>query len=197
MDLILASSSPRRREILSFLGLSFRVVPPKVEEDLGGDPITVARALSRRKALSVWRKHREALVIGADTLVFVGKKVIGKPSSEEEAFRILSFLSGRWHRVVTAVSFVSKGFRKTIHDTARVRFRCLSEEEILAYIATGEPMDKAGAYGVQGYGASLVERIEGNFYTVMGLPVVRVYGVLRELISSEQRFRRETPFRLP
>jgi len=129
--------------------------------------------------------------------VFVGRRVIGKPSSEEEAFRILSFLSGRWHRVVTAVSFVSRGFRKTIHDTARVRFRNLSRNEILTYIATGEPLDKAGAYGVQGYGAALVERIEGNFYTVMGLPVVKVYEVLKELVPLEQRFQRESPFRLP
>jgi len=179
--LVLASSSPRRREILSLLGLNFEVVPPCVEEKAEGHPITVARVLSRRKALEVWKRNRTSLIIGADTLVFLGSQAIGKPRSEEEACSMLSLLSGRWHRVVTAVSFVGTGVRITIHDVARVKFRKLSRMEIENYVKTGEPMDKAGAYGVQGFGATIVERIEGNFYTVMGLPLVKVYKVLREL----------------
>ena len=179
--LVLASSSPRRREILSLLGLDFEVIPPSVEEDAQGHPITVARVLSRKKALEVWKGNRDALVIGADTLVFVGNRTIGKPRDEEEAYETLSFLSGRWHRVVTAVSFVGMGVRVTLHDVARVKFRELSREEIYSYIETGEPMDKAGAYGVQGFGATIVDRIDGNFYTVMGLPVVKVYSVLKDL----------------
>ncbi len=179
--LILASASPRRREILSLLGLSFEVIPSKVEERTYGDPITTARKLSREKALDVWRNNKDALVIGADTLVFIDGKIIGKPKDEEEAVRILEYLSGRWHRVVTAVSFVGPGVRKTVHDVARVKFRRLTTEEIKHYVGTGEPMDKAGAYGVQGFGSTVVEKIEGNFYTVMGLPIVKVYQVLKEI----------------
>jgi len=115
----------------------------------------------------------------------LGKRKIGKPADEREAFRTLSFLSGRWHSVVTAVSFVAFGFRKTLHEIARVKFRRLTPQEIDDYIATGEPMDKAGAYGVQGFGATLVERIEGSFYTVMGLPVAKVYMVLREFTGFQ------------
>jgi len=178
--LVLASASPRRSQILSLLGIEFEVIPSAIEEHASGDPITTARRLSYEKALDVWRRNRDSLVLGADTLVFIGKEVIGKPKDKAEAFKILSFLSGKWHRVVTAVSFVSKGFRRTIHDVARVKFRKLSKEEIDFYISTGEPMDKAGAYGVQGFGAVVVERIEGNFYTVMGLPIHRVYEVLRD-----------------
>ncbi len=181
MRIVLASSSPRRREILNLLGIEFEVIPPNVEEENIGDPVTTARRLSHLKALSVWKKNREALVIGADTLVFVGGRIIGKPSSVEEAIKTLSYLSGRWHRVVSAVSFRGPGVSITVHDVAKVRFRNLSPEEIEFYVNTGEPMDKAGAYGVQGFGSTVVERIEGNFYTVMGLPVVKVYQVLRDL----------------
>ena len=179
--LVLASASPRRREILSLLGLEFEVIPSGVKERVFGDPVATARRLSREKALDVWRRNRDALVIGADTLVFINSRIIGKPGSEEEAVRILSQLSGRWHRVVTAVSFVGLGVRRTVHDVARVKFRRLTRREIESYVMSGEPMDKAGAYGVQGFGATIVERIEGNFYTVMGLPVVKVYEVLKEL----------------
>ncbi len=178
---ILASSSPRRRELLSLLGLEFSVVPAQIEERIIGDPVTTARQLAYAKALRVWKENKDALVIGADTLVHVGKKILGKPRNEEEAFRMLSLLSGRWHRVVTAVSVVGPCIRRIFHDTARVKFRKLSEEEIRFYISTEEPMDKAGAYGVQGFGATLVERIEGSFYTVMGLPVSRLYDVLKGL----------------
>ena len=179
--LVLASASPRRREILSLLGLEFEVIPSKVEERSFGNPISTARRLSREKAIEVWRRNKDALVIGADTLVFVGNRIIGKPESEEEAVKILSYLSGRWHRVVTAVSFVGTGVRITLHDTARVKFRKLSMDEIEDYVRSGEPMDKAGAYGFQGFGATIVERINGNFYTVMGLPVGKVYEILKKL----------------
>ncbi len=181
MRLILASSSPRRKEILEKIGVEFEVVPSKVEEKPVGDPITTARRLSFLKAFDVWKKNKDALVIGADTLVFLEGFVLGKPRNEEEAVRMLRLLSGRWHKVVTAVSFVGKNVRKTVHDIARVKFRKLSEEEIRSYVSTGEPLDKAGAYGVQGYGATVVERIEGNFFTVMGLPIVKVYEVLKSL----------------
>ncbi len=181
MRVILASSSPRRRELLSKIGIEFEVRHPQVKERIFGDPVATARRLSLLKALDVWRKEKEALVIGADTLVFFDGKVLGKPRNEEEAVLMLKTLSGKWHKVVTAVSFVAKGFRKTVHDTARVKFRCLTEEEIRFYVSTGEPLDKAGAYGVQGFGSVIVERIEGNFFTVMGLPLFKVYEVLRDI----------------
>ena len=179
--LVLASSSPRRIELLSMMGLEFEVIPARIREDREVDPITTARKLSRKKALHVWRKRKDALVIGADTLVYMDGKVFGKPSSPEDAYRILSSLSGRWHRVVTAVSLVGLGVRITFHDVTRVKFRRLSEGDIREYIATGDPMDKAGAYGVQGIGSTIVERIEGSFYTVMGLPVHRLYRELKRL----------------
>ena len=188
MRVILASSSPRRREIFSKICTDFEVVPSGVEERVLGDPVTTARRLSLLKALDVWRRNRDALVIGADTLVFLDDRILGKPKDEEEAYQMIRTLSGRWHRVVTAVSFVARGLRRTVHDVARVKFREISDEEIRFYISTGEPLDKAGAYGVQGYGATLVERIEGNFFTVMGLPIVKVYEVLKDLsILGSQR----------
>ena len=180
-NLILASSSPRRREILSMLGLNFEVVPANIEEKFSGNPIVGARKLARSKALWVWLRHKRGVVIGADTLVFTENRVLGKPENREEAVSMLEYLSGRWHRVVTAVSFVGKGVRVSLHDVARVKFRKLSRREIEEYVLTGEPLDKAGAYGIQGYGASIVERIEGSFYTVMGLPVHRVVPLLKEL----------------
>ncbi|GAB6066357.1 nucleoside triphosphate pyrophosphatase [Aquifex pyrophilus] len=185
MRLILASSSPRRIEILSLLGLEFEVIPAKIEEKpIEGKPILTARKLSREKALSVWKRYKDAVVIGADTLVFLGNEIIGKPKDEEDAKRILKRLSGRWHGVVTAVSIVSKGKRLTFHDVARVKFRELTDKEIEDYVRSGEPLDKAGAYGVQGFGAVIVEKIHGNFYTVMGLPVVKVYKALKGFLYN-------------
>jgi septum formation protein len=181
LRIILASSSPRRKELLERLGLKFEVIPPDIKENPVGDPVTTARRLSMLKALEVWRKNKDALVIGADTLVFINSLVLGKPRDEEEAVYMLRTLSGRWHKVVTAVSFVMKGLRKTVHDVARVKFREIPPEEIAFYVSTGEPLDKAGAYGVQGYGSVIVERIEGNFFTVMGLPLTKVHEVLKSL----------------
>jgi len=182
MELILASASPRRREILSLLGLDFKVVPPRVEESKGaGSPYLVARRLAKEKALSVFREHPEALVIGADTVVYFKGKVLGKPKDEEEALKMLKELSGKWHAVVTGVALFYPGGKRVFHDDARVKFRKFSEEEARHYVKTGEPLDKAGAYGVQGFGAVLVEKIRGNFYTVMGLPVHRLYEELRKL----------------
>ncbi|NPA32008.1 MAG: septum formation protein Maf [Aquificae bacterium] len=182
MRVILASSSPRRVQILRNLGLKFETIPAKIEErKVEGKPVLTARKLAREKALSVWRENKDALVIGADTLVFLGNEIIGKPKDAEEAIEILRKLSGRWHSVVTGVALVSPNARLVFHDIARVKFRNLSDEEIWAYVESGEPLDKAGAYGVQGFGSTLVERIHGNFYTVMGLPVVKLYENLKRL----------------
>ncbi|WP_461828673.1 Maf family protein [Aquifex sp.] len=184
MRIILASGSPRRREILSKLNLRFEVIPSDVEESVvSKNPVITARYLSRLKAKSVWLKNKDALVIGADTVVYFRGEILGKPRSEEEAFRMLRSLSGNWHTVVSGVSFFSQAKKLTVHDVARVKFRELSDKEIWDYIKSGEPMDKAGAYGIQEFGATIVERIHGNFYTVMGLPVVKVYKVLKEVFK--------------
>ncbi len=181
MRIILASGSPRRKEIFSKLNIEFEVIPADVEEKVvSQNPVITARYLSRLKAKSVWLKNKDALVIGADTVVYFKGKILGKPSSEEEAFKMLRSLSGNWHTVVSGVSFFSYGKKLTVHDVARVKFRELTDEEIMDYIRSEEPMDKAGAYGIQEFGATVVEKIHGNFYTVMGLPIVKVYKVLKE-----------------
>jgi len=184
MRIILASGSPRRKEILSKLNLEFEVLPANVEEKaVSSNPIITARHLSRLKAKAVWLKNKDALVIGADTVVYLRGKVLGKPKSEEEAYNMLRNLSGNWHTVVSSVSFFSYAKKLTIHDVAKVKFRKLTEKEIWDYIKSGEPMDKAGAYGIQEFGATIVEKIRGNFYTVMGLPIVKVYQVLKEVFK--------------
>ncbi len=182
MRIILASGSPRRKEILSKLNIEFEVIPSDIEERVvSQNPIITARHLSRLKAKSIWLRNKGALVIGADTVVYFRRKILGKPRSEEEAFEMLKSLSGNWHTVVSGVSFFFYEKKLTVHDVARVKFRELTDEEILDYIKSGEPMDKAGAYGIQEFGATIVERIQGNFYTVMGLPIVKVYRVLKEV----------------
>ena len=189
--LILASSSPRRRQLLRMLGIRHRVDPPDVPEvrDLGEPAERFAVRLAREKALQVAARHPGKLVLGADTVVVLGHRLLGKPASRAEATRMLQELSGREHRVVTAVALAWDGEVWDRCDVTRVRFRPLTAELIAAYVATGEPLDKAGAYGVQGYGAALVERIEGDFFSVMGLSV-RLVVELLELAGVPYRFTR-------
>ncbi len=181
MGLILASRSPRRRELLRQMGFShFSVVPARGEERVSQEltPGEMVEVLSARKAEEVARQYPGDLIIASDTVVSVEDAVLGKPRSEEEAVHMLRTLSGRANTVYTGVT-VRQGERAvTEHEAAQVFFRPLTEEEILAYVATGEPMDKAGAYGIQGLGALLVERIEGDYFTVVGLPVCRLGRIL-------------------
>ena len=182
MNIILASTSPRRRELLGQMGIrEFSIVSPEVDEHVPGHPAPAAlvEELSARKAGAVAEKSGgDDLVIAADTVVALDGAVLGKPRDEESAFAMLSALSGREHRVYTGVT-VRQGERvRTAHEETAVRFRPLSPEEIRAYIATGEPMDKAGAYGIQGLGALLVEGIVGDYFNVMGLPVFRLGQML-------------------
>jgi septum formation protein len=181
VGLVLASSSPRRRELLGLLGLSFEVVPAEVDETLRGgeEPAAYAERLAREKARAVRRDG--AAVIGADTIVVVDGEVLGKPRDAEEAAAMLRRLSGREHLVHTAVAVAWGGKLESGIETTRVWFRALSEPEIAEYVATGEPLDKAGAYGIQGYGALLVERIDGDFFTVMGLGLGRMARVLNRV----------------
>lgn len=181
--LVLASESKRRVQILTMLGFKFLVIPSYVEENHMGRPILTARRLAFRKAFTVWKDYKFATVIGADTIVVLGDRILGKPKSREEARFMLESLSGKWHRVVTGVSVISPKVRVSFHDTAWVKFSALKEGEIEDYINTEEPMDKAGAYAVQGMGARFVEKIVGDFYTVMGLPANKTYRVLKDVLD--------------
>lgn len=183
MKLILASQSPRRRELLERMGLTeFEIRPAAGEETASPDlsPAQLVEELSRQKAREIsLTAEADDVIIAADTVVAADGRVLGKPHSKEDARDMLRFLSGRVHTVYTGVT-VRRGERAlTQHEATDVVFRPLTEAEIDAYLATGEPMDKAGAYGIQGRGCVLVEGIRGDYYNVMGLPVCRLGLMLR------------------
>ncbi|MCM1054680.1 MAG: Maf family protein [Bacteroides sp.] len=184
MKLILASGSPRRRELLKLIREDFEVIPADCAEDLDTalDPAEAVKALAVRKAEHISAKYPDKAVIGADTMVFYGNTPLGKPKDAADAAGMLSLLSGKKHTVITAVAAAVGGrTRLSFSQETRVEFYPLSESEIREYIKTGEPMDKAGAYGIQEKGALLVKGIEGDYYTVMGLPVAELYRRLKEL----------------
>ena len=180
--LILASGSPRRKEILDTMGLEFSVDVSDADESFAGTPEEMVLELSRRKALAVASRHSGAMILAADTLVF-GDEVLGKPHSAEEAKRMLAGLSGRWHSVYTGVTMIDTRSGKTLSraDVTRVHFVALTAQDIDAYVATGEPLDKAGAYGIQGRGGMFIDRIEGSYSNVVGLPMALVHSMLLEL----------------
>lgn len=184
MRLVLASSSPRRKALLETLDIPFEIQVSQAEETLNQSlpPEEVASRLALIKAESVARGLNDALVIGADTIVVLGNQILGKPGSEEEAKEMLKKLSNCRHEVITGLALVDtvNGTTDICHETTSVWFRRLDDEEIDWYIATGEPMDKAGAYGIQGKGAVLVERIEGCYFNVVGLPLTRLYLLLKD-----------------
>jgi septum formation protein len=180
---VLASSSPRRRELLNLIGIAHEVRPANLDESMRPreTPRRHAERLARDKASAVAMRNADLITIAADTIVVINRKVLGKPVDKEDAARMLAMLSGREHTVITAVA-VSRGKKlRSAIEEVKVKFRRLREEEIEAYIATGEPMDKAGAYGIQGFGATIVERVEGDYFAVMGLPLVRLIGLMREV----------------
>ncbi|MEP6550982.1 MAG: Maf family protein [Gemmatimonadales bacterium] len=180
---VLASSSPRRRDLLNLIGIEHEVRPPNIDETMRPRevPRRHAERLAREKASAIATRDPDLITIGADTVVVINRKVLGKPRDRDDAARMLSMLSGREHTVVTAVA-VSRGRKlRSAIEEVRVRFRRLRDDEIEAYVATGEPMDKAGAYGIQGYGATIVERVEGDYFAVMGLPLVRLVGLMRDV----------------
>jgi septum formation protein len=180
---VLASASPRRRQLLDLIGITHEVRPANIDETMRPReaPRRHAERLAREKASAVAKRDPDLITIGADTIVVVNRKVLGKPRDADDAARMLALLSGREHVVTTAVA-VSRGKKlRSAVEEVRVKFRRLRDDEIEAYIATGEPMDKAGAYGIQGYGATIVERIEGDYFAVMGLPIVRLIGLLRDV----------------
>ena len=181
MSLILASQSPRRRELLGLTGLDFTIRVADIDEtmDQSKAPYDEVARVSRLNALAVARKPEDVLE-AADTIVVCDHQVLGKPRNEADAFRMLRLLSGRDHQVMTGMTVLRGDEAITCTEVTDIHFRDLSDGEIRAYIATGDPMDKAGSFGVQGGAALFVTRLEGDFYNVMGLPVCRLALILRQ-----------------
>lgn len=195
--LVLASNSPRRRELLTQSGFTFTVMPASIDEDLqpGENPLAYVTRLALEKAQSVYARldSRDAAtaVLGADTTVVAPTgEVLGKPADAADAARMLRLLSGATHQVITGVAVVSEFGIETAAEVTQVSVLTLSDAEIAAYIATGEPMDKAGAYGIQGYAARWIPRIQGCYFNVVGLPLALVSGMLEGVrLRSEQLVR--------
>jgi septum formation protein len=180
--LILASESPRRIELLGRLNIPFQSIVSGVDESSNRpqEPEELVQALALRKAEAVWCLHPHDVVIGADTIVVQGHHILEKASSTEEAHQMLSLLSGQTHQVMTAVSIVSARHRYSFLSIAEVQFYALREDELQRYLATNEWQGKAGAYAIQGHGALLIERINGDFYTIMGFPIAAVARALEQ-----------------
>ena len=188
--LILASRSPRRAEILTVVGWPFEVIVAGVDEsiELREDPVTYVERLARAKARAVAARIPDRLILGADTTVVVEDQILGQPIDQEDARRMLKLLNDRWHEVITGVAMVLPGSETDCvvrHERTRVRFARMSDEQIDWYISTGEPMDKAGAYAVQGKAALFIEEIEGDYFNVVGLPIRLVYEMASKLRSQE------------
>ena len=188
LKLILASGSPRRYELLKTLGLEFEVVVSQVDETC--DPLLSPEEqvleTASRKGRAVSEKHPDCLVISADTIVVTDKKVLGKPENETDAYNMLSLLNGRTHKVYTGFGLSYQHYDAAEYDVASttVTFRQLTDEEIWAYINTGEPFDKAGSYAVQGQGSLLIEKIDGCYFNVVGFPLARFYILLDKFLSK-------------
>lgn len=182
--IILASQSPRRKELLSLLGLQYDAIPADIDEEINpnNDLVSEIEKLSFQKANHIFKDHKDCIVIGADTIVKIDNKVLGKPKSFEQAKQMLELLSGNTHEVVTGVTIMSKDNVETFSSIASVTFYPLSEKEIVDYINTNEPMDKAGSYAIQGIGAKFIKSINGDFYTIMGLPIAELYHRLAKYI---------------
>lgn len=183
LEVILASQSPRRRELLTLVGIRHVARPADIDEsELPGEaPVPHVERLAREKAHRLAERHPAALVIAADTIVVLDDAILGKPADASEACATLARLSGRTHVVHTAIAVALGGRTESAVESVAVTFRALDAEEIAAYVATGEPMDKAGAYGIQGYGATIVERIDGDYFSVMGLGLRRLVALLERL----------------
>ena len=182
LHVVLASASPRRRDLLHLIGIRHTVSPADVDESLrlGELPEAYVERLAREKADTLAATNAGSLIIGADTTVVIDDIVLAKPLDTGDAERMLGMLSGRSHTVLTAVAVNYQGKAVSAVEIVDVTFRPLSEEEIRNYVATGEPMDKAGAYGIQGYGATIVRRIDGDYFAVMGLSLVKLVALMAE-----------------
>ena len=183
--IILASSSPRRADLLKTIGVSFELVPSNINERPHQDeaPADYIIRLARAKVIDAARKRDSGLVIGADTIVVLDGRILGKPRDEDDALRMLKLLSGRWHAVMTGVALYDAATRREVadYDKTLVRFAQLSDKEMDWYIKTGEPMDKAGSYAIQERGAMFVEEIAGNYHNVVGLPLTLLYRLSKRM----------------
>ena len=186
MKIILASQSSRRKELLSLMGVDFETIIPEKDEDMKQKvSITkLSEILSHQKAREVFEKTSgERLIIGSDCMVFLAGKKFGKPKSRDEAFKMLSSLSNKWHKVVTGLSVVvedKNGYREYLtHSVSKVRFKNLTDDAINAYLDTGEYKDKAGAYAIQGKSGMFISKVHGNFASIMGLPTSELYDILK------------------
>lgn len=181
--IILASGSPRRKELIKLLGYPFEVCQGQVEEIINPQlsPEENVKYLAQLKAEAVAKDYKDHRIIGADTMVCLEDHILGKPENEAEAEKMLQLLSGKKHRVITGVALIREDEVITFCETTYVQMKILSLQEIQDYIATGEPMDKAGAYGIQGKGAVFIEGIEGDYYNVVGLPIHQIYKRLIEI----------------
>lgn len=188
MDFILASASPRRAELLKQIGLDFKIIPSTFQEEtlLRSDPARLVKDLALNKAKQVAQNIATGLVIGADTIVFLEGQILEKPSGVDEATRMLAALSGKTHQVFTGIALIEvPGWKtKVDYETTRVKFRSLTRSEIDAYVSTREPLDKAGAYGIQGKGALLVEGINGCYFNIVGLPLAKLVMMFHEFKIS-------------
>lgn len=187
LPLVLASGSPRRKEILSTMGLSYIVDVSQVDEHAEGSPKQMVIELSGIKARAVAQKHKDSLVLAADTLVYGAGKVLGKPADPQDAFAMLRALSGDWHEVHTGLTLINTKNGRCIQasECTRVHFVDLSDEEIQAYIDTKDPLDKAGAYGIQGRAGMFIDKIDGSYSNVVGLPMATLRNMLIEMLSHE------------
>ncbi|MDQ0244614.1 septum formation protein [Bacillus fengqiuensis] len=181
-QLVLASGSPRRKQLLEQLHLSFTVHVSSVEEtfDANQSPYDIVMSLALQKANDVAAHYPDSYVLGSDTVVVYDGNILGKPSDENEAVNMLQMLSGSTHEVVTGVAIVHQGKTISFYEKADVTFWELTKAEIIDYVKSGEPMDKAGAYGIQGLGASLVQKMEGDYYSVVGLPLSKTIRELKK-----------------
>jgi len=179
---VLASQSPRRKQLLEQVGLTFTIIPSEVEEKIlnTDSPEEVVASLAHQKAMDVFSRHSDQLILAADTVVTIDEMILGKPVNKQEAKNMLQQLSGRDHHVLTGVTLLSKNKQMTFVEKTHVHFYPLTNEEITSYISSGEPFDKAGGYGIQGLGSTLVEKINGDYFTIVGLPIAKVVRALKE-----------------
>lgn len=180
-QIILASGSPRRKELLAYIIDEFTVIPSNLEEIAFGTPREQTLQLAKDKAMDIAKSNPEAVVIGADTLVAIADKVLGKPKDKEDAAYMLKSLSGKTHQVYTGVAIIDDGNIMTECVVTEVTFDDMTDEEIASYIETGEPMDKAGAYGIQGLSGKFILGISGDYFNVMGLPQNTLYKMLKNI----------------
>lgn len=184
MNIILASASPRRKKILENTNTKFEIIKSEIDEVILDNelPSQVVMRLAFEKSIDIALKHPDSLVIGADTVVVLNNNILGKPKDSSDAFNMIKQLSGKTHQVITGISLINLNANQKIIDyvVSNVKFKNLSEEDIKDYIQTNESLDKAGAYGIQGFGAMLVEEIQGDYFNIVGLPISRLSDLLKK-----------------